>query len=116
MAGRAHRPQRRRDGGAVAGLLLLLSLVASGQPIPNDDVHVVFLTDCTSYSDWQTLGMVFSWRESGQVRGGGALPAAAAAGPARCQQQQQQLVVASPSSRLRARSSAVCCCRRHPRR
>lgn len=33
----------------------------------NEDVHVVFLTDCTSYSDWQTLGMVFSWRESGQV-------------------------------------------------
>jgi hypothetical protein len=33
----------------------------------NEDVHVVFLTDCTTYSDWQTLGMVFSWKESGQV-------------------------------------------------
>lgn len=30
------------------------------------DIHTVFLTDCTPYSDWQTLVMVFGWRESGQ--------------------------------------------------
>lgn len=40
---------------------------AAAESADNADVHVVFLTDCTSYSDWQTLGMVFSWRESGQV-------------------------------------------------
>jgi hypothetical protein len=31
-----------------------------------DNVHTVFLTDCTAYSDWQTLTLIFSWRESGQ--------------------------------------------------
>ncbi len=53
-----------------AGLLLLLCwglAQSAAQAVDNEDVHVVFLTDCTSYSDWQTLGMVFSWRESGQV-------------------------------------------------
>jgi len=29
-------------------------------------VHVVFLTDCTMYSNWQSLGMMWSWRMSGQ--------------------------------------------------
>ena len=29
-------------------------------------VHTVFLTDCTPYSDWQTLALVFAWRASGQ--------------------------------------------------
>lgn len=33
----------------------------------NDDVHIAFLTDCTLYSDWQTVGMAFSYRESKQV-------------------------------------------------
>jgi hypothetical protein len=32
-------------------------------PMP---IHTVFLTDCTAYSDWQTLVMVFGWRASGQ--------------------------------------------------
>jgi hypothetical protein len=51
-------------------LLLLLCWglpSAAAEDVSNEDVHVVFLTDCTSYSDWQTLGMVFSWKESGQV-------------------------------------------------
>lgn len=51
-------------------LLALLVVHAAGTvsaAAAGDDVHVVFLTDCTSYSDWQTLGMVFSWKESGQV-------------------------------------------------
>jgi hypothetical protein len=54
---------------AVALLLVAVRAadVALAQLPLNEDVHVVFLTDCTSYSDWQTLGMVFSWRESGQV-------------------------------------------------
>lgn len=55
-----------------ASLLLLLCWGLAGsaaQAVGNEDVHVVFLTDCTSYSDWQTLGMVFSWKESGQVGG-----------------------------------------------
>lgn len=55
-------------------LLLLcwsvLTWAANAEEVSNEDVHVVFLTDCTSYSDWQTLGMVFSWKESGQVRAG----------------------------------------------
>jgi hypothetical protein len=29
-------------------------------------VHVAFLTDCTYYSDWQSVGMIFSFRMSGQ--------------------------------------------------
>lgn len=29
-------------------------------------VHVVFLTDCTMYSNWQSLGMIWSFRMSGQ--------------------------------------------------
>jgi hypothetical protein len=52
-------------------MLLIAALAPKGahaQASLNEDVHVVFLTDCTSYSDWQTLGMVYSWRESGQVR------------------------------------------------
>lgn len=48
-------------------LLCCYPLQTTAQLPPNEDVHVVFLTDCTSYSDWQTLGMVFSWKESGQV-------------------------------------------------
>jgi hypothetical protein len=35
-------------------------------PAPPSPVHTVFLTDCTAYSDWQTLAMVYGWRESGQ--------------------------------------------------
>lgn len=71
---------RRRQRSRLASLALLLALAVSTScgraaaddaQVDNEDVHVVFLTDCTSYSDWQTLGMVFSWRESGQVRGKG---------------------------------------------
>jgi hypothetical protein len=32
----------------------------------HDNVHTVFLTDCTPYSDWQTVTLIFSWRESNQ--------------------------------------------------
>lgn len=58
-------------GRAACLLWCLVAAVAAQQaaaPVATkEDVHVVFLTDCSSYSDWQTLGMVFSWRESGQV-------------------------------------------------
>lgn len=42
-------------------LLAWLQLASAYQP-----VHVVFLTDCTMYSNWQSLGMIWSWRMSGQ--------------------------------------------------
>ncbi|EFJ40854.1 hypothetical protein VOLCADRAFT_121680 [Volvox carteri f. nagariensis] len=29
-------------------------------------VHIAYLTDCTMYSDWQTVGMVFSYKRSRQ--------------------------------------------------
>jgi hypothetical protein len=75
MAGGLMRGQHSRSSSTccllAAAVLLVAALVAQeahAQTLPlNEDVHVVFLTDCTSYSDWQTLGMVFSWRESGQV-------------------------------------------------
>lgn len=50
--------------------MLLCTRLGAADDAPvalNEDVHVVFLTDCTSYSDWQTLGVLFSWKESGQV-------------------------------------------------
>ena len=60
--------------------LLLLALLAISSPAAhaqeapkaaaprpaNANVHTVFLTDCTPYSDWMSLGMVFSWKHSGQ--------------------------------------------------
>jgi hypothetical protein len=42
-------------------ILLLKSASATLQP-----VHVAFLTDCTMYSDWMSLGMIFSFKMSGQ--------------------------------------------------
>jgi hypothetical protein len=41
---------------------------AAGPQAPNKaaNVHTVFLNDCTLYSDWQTVVMVFGWRQSGQ--------------------------------------------------
>lgn len=69
----------RRRGGSRRTLLLLLLLTAAwalaAGPAPAGaaagapaaaNVHTVFLTDCTPYSDWQTAVMVFGWRESGQ--------------------------------------------------
>ncbi|KAF6253042.1 hypothetical protein COO60DRAFT_1628374 [Scenedesmus sp. NREL 46B-D3] len=55
---------------ASVAAVLVAALAAGGayaEATSNEDVHVVFLTDCTSYSDWQTLGSVYSWRESGQT-------------------------------------------------
>lgn len=45
---------------AVASLHALLSMAQK------DNVHTAFLTDCTEYSDWQSIGMVYSWKHSGQ--------------------------------------------------
>lgn len=72
MASRRRRGQHSRSSSIcclLAAAVLLIAALAAGayaQAPLNEDVHVVFLTDCTSYSDWQTLGMVYSWRESGQ--------------------------------------------------
>lgn len=37
------------------------------RPAAAANIHTVFLTDCSLYSDWQTLAMVYGWRESGQA-------------------------------------------------
>jgi hypothetical protein len=92
MRGAARAQQRARlrreppsapaaAAAAPALLLVVLSLVlllsppaiapataapAAPAPAKKANVHTVFLTDCTAYSDWQTLVMVFGWRESGQ--------------------------------------------------
>lgn len=53
----------------VAALFAALVLVGDAAEAPalrKDNVHTVFLTDCTHYSDWMTLGMVYSWKRSGQ--------------------------------------------------
>lgn len=34
---------------------------------PNSHVHILFLTDCTMYSDWQSVAMVFSFSRSHQA-------------------------------------------------
>jgi hypothetical protein len=60
--------QRKVAGLVLLQLLLVISAVAAQTAPSSQDVHVVFLTDCTSYSDWQTIAATFSWRESGQVQ------------------------------------------------
>jgi len=55
-------PQRRPPSGLHRGPPLAGLPAGLGQ----DNVHTVFLTDCTAYSDWQTLTLVFSWRQSQQ--------------------------------------------------
>lgn len=56
---------------ALSGLLLATLIIscagdgtykADGRP----NVHVAFLTDCTPYSDWQTITMAWSFKQSGQ--------------------------------------------------
>lgn len=47
-------------------IVYLILFLRASSGLDSSNVHTVFLTDCTTYSDWQTLGMVFSWRESGQ--------------------------------------------------
>lgn len=51
--------------GLVA-LLLLLFLYDYAIAMEHQPVHVAFLTDCAMYSDWQSLGMAFSFKMSGQ--------------------------------------------------
>lgn len=51
------------------GLLLLAALQQAAwaeEKKTYQGVHVAFLTDCTMYSDWQSVGMAFSFRMSGQ--------------------------------------------------
>lgn len=48
----------------MAMLQLLPALAAGG----GHGVHIAYLTDCTMYSDWQTVGMVFSYKRSRQPR------------------------------------------------
>lgn len=33
---------------------------------PATPVRTVFLTECTPYMDWQSMGVIFSWKMSGQ--------------------------------------------------
>ena len=46
-------------------LSLLLSLTVVGV-LSKDPVHILYVTDCTSYSDWQSVAFAFSFRNSGQ--------------------------------------------------
>lgn len=48
-------------GLAVASLAVLITGATA-----NTDVHIAFLTDCTMYSDWQTVGMAFSYKQTRQ--------------------------------------------------
>jgi hypothetical protein len=50
-------------------LLVLASIILLPELRPaaaSSDVRVLFLTDCTFYSDWQALGDVYSFKKSGQ--------------------------------------------------
>ena len=47
------------------GQLLLLSLAAAQAPAMGT-VHTVITTECGGYFSWQTLGLVYSHRKSGQ--------------------------------------------------
>lgn len=52
-----------------ARMLLLALLVQLAVPLAHSShqpVHVAFLTDCSKYSNWQSLAMIFSWKMSGQ--------------------------------------------------
>lgn len=42
-------------------ILFLIQKVQSKDP-----VHILYVTDCTKYSDWQSVGFSFSFRNSGQ--------------------------------------------------
>lgn len=44
--------------------LLLLRTVAS-KPHPSN-MHTVFLADCSTYFQWQSFGMFYSYKKSGQ--------------------------------------------------
>ncbi len=47
-----------------AVISLLISWHGAGASLT--PVHIAFLTDCTMYSDWMSLGMIFSFKMSGQ--------------------------------------------------
>lgn len=57
---------------AMAFLLLAVHADDAGpsatppRDLRDHNVHTVFLTDCQMYSDWQSVGMIFSFRASGQ--------------------------------------------------
>jgi hypothetical protein len=69
MSGR-HRGDRRR---AWTAILLALAWAAPSRAaaapavsMADDNVHSIMLTDCSKYSDWQTVASVFAWKQSGQ--------------------------------------------------
>ncbi|KAL6753820.1 peptidyl serine alpha-galactosyltransferase [Haematococcus lacustris] len=47
---------------ALTAVLLLQTLL----PCSAEDVHIAYLTDCSLYSDWQTVGMAFSAKITAQ--------------------------------------------------
>ncbi|GIL46676.1 hypothetical protein Vafri_3606 [Volvox africanus] len=51
--------------GLLCAILLAIQRSATAAP-ERQPVHVAFLTDCAMYSDWQSVGMAFSFRMSGQ--------------------------------------------------
>lgn len=46
--------------------LVFLVLISIDYTTANTDVHIAFLTDCTKYSDWQTVAMAFSYKQTRQ--------------------------------------------------
>lgn len=50
----------------VACSFLLCVPTALSEVNTDSSVHVAFLTDCTMYSDWMTVGMAYSYNRSGQ--------------------------------------------------
>lgn len=46
--------------------LTLLSLLSAGQSNSDDSLRIAFLTDCTPYSAWQSVGMAFAFKQTQQ--------------------------------------------------
>lgn len=51
---------------SLASLFIILSLIHELSATALTPVRVAFLTDCKWYSDWQSIGMIYSFKKSGQ--------------------------------------------------
>lgn len=58
----------QHDVSTMTALFFLALLALSSQQAHSalTSVRVAFLTDCKWYSDWQSLGMIYSFKMSGQ--------------------------------------------------
>jgi hypothetical protein len=68
----AQQPAAAAPAGAAAAadgadaVAAAAAAAAASAPASTASVHTVFLTDCTVYSDWQSMAMVFAWRAAKQ--------------------------------------------------